>query len=179
MSETRRLPTYLASRCSIQLACAFAAALGMVQACSAADMIGCGAAFSSMHGARSDIVARANEVTTAVDQFEACARRYAGKLQDSCRRQTDDYQRAVAGLHSALDNTDNRIRAIGGSCTESLVEGRSNAAPLPARREEPCDLALSYKGKIPFDGVLKICQRSLSEAECHRCLGTHDNYPAK
>jgi len=186
-------------------------ALAMVEACVAADLAQCNGELAQMQGDRRDIAARANDVATAIEQFETCARQNAtsGNVPDSCRRQADDYQKAVGRLNSALDSADNRVRMVGGSCVQPppsvvappLVVAPPTARPapqpvvvapppappaaapapvaapvaapqLPPINDASCDTARSYKGKIPFEGVVKICLRTLTEAQCRQCLGT-------
>jgi hypothetical protein len=183
-------------------------ALAMIEACVAADSASCNGELAQMQSDRRDIAARANDVATAIEQFETCARQNAasGNVPDSCRRQADDYQKAVGRLNSALDGADHRVRLIGGSCVQpspsvvapavvvapptarpapqpvvvappiapaAAVAAPAVAAPqLPPINDASCDTARSYKGKIPFEGVVKICLRTLTEAQCRQCLGT-------
>jgi hypothetical protein len=56
----------------------------------------------------------------------------------------------------------------------AAAPARATLTPPPGT-DAQCDLARSYKHKIPFDGVMRICQRSMSEADCKICLGPEDN----
>jgi hypothetical protein len=48
----------------------------------------------------------------------------------------------------------------------------SVAPQTPPIDDPSCDTARSYKGKMPFAGVVKICLRTLSETQCRQCLGS-------
>jgi hypothetical protein len=193
---------------AIRLVVAIAAALALIEECSAAD---CNSELAQMQGERRDVAARANDVALAIEQFETCARQNAnlGNVPDSCRGQADDYQKAVTRLNTALDNADSRVRTVGGSCVQPpapasvAVPARPAPAPvvvasppaagapqsapvtaqsvptppvaapqLPPIDDPSCDTARSYKGKMPFAGVVKICLRTLSETQCRQCLGS-------
>jgi hypothetical protein len=56
----------------------------------------------------------------------------------------------------------------------SAAPARPPQVPPPGTNAQ-CDLARSYKRKIPFEGVMRICERSMSEADCRVCLGPEDN----
>jgi hypothetical protein len=197
------LPPRRAIRRSIRLLGALGAGLAIVESSAAADIAICNSGLAQMQVDRRELAQRANEVATALDQLETCVRqnKELGKFDDSCRRQASDYQRLVARLHSALDGADDRVRMIGGACGQLFIDGSATTAPridpvpaqseravtppahtltqsAPATRLAPtdpsCELARSYKRKIPFDGVVKICLRTLTEDECRRCLGTLD-----
>jgi hypothetical protein len=190
----------------IRLTASLALAIALTDASFAADVASCNDVLARMQGDRRDIAARANDVATAIEQFEMCARQNAssGNVPDSCRRQADEYQKAVARLNGALDSADNRVRTVGGSCVQPpapapVVAPAARPAPQPvvvapppvpvvappaaaAAAPQPppindasCDTALSYKGKIPYEGVVKICLRTLSEAQCRQCLGSLEN----
>jgi hypothetical protein len=60
-----------------------------------------------------------------------------------------------------------------GAPQSAPVTAQPVAAPqLPPIDDPSCDTARSYKGKMPFAGVVKICLRTLSETQCRQCLGS-------
>jgi hypothetical protein len=146
-----------------------------------------------------DVAAAIEQFETCARQNAA-----TGKVPDSCRSQADDYQKAVTRLNVALDSADRRVRLIGVSCAQPPVDGTATSAsappavpsaplpptpppraaaqpvvvappPPPPPMDASCETARSYKGKIPFEGVVKICLRTLSEADCRVCLGPLGN----
>jgi len=172
----------------LRVACVVGVVVATSEVSLAADPIACDTELGAMQGDRRDIAARSGAVAAAIEQFEACVRRTAGAATtpDDCRGQADDYQKAVALLNGALDSADRRVRKVGASCVRAAVEAPAVAAPQPPRPPPPpvvvtpssapvnasCDLARSYKGRMPYAGVVRICLRSLSEAECRQCLGS-------
>jgi len=180
-------------RSAYRAALASVLALGLViaQPSSAADQSACNGELAQMHGDRAEIAARADTVATALDRFETCARQVpdASGIGKLCTSQEANYRDAVAALNMAVDRVDARIRRIGISCVKDS-DGRAVEPPPPKEAPQPparaalqppegvnssCDLARSYKGKIPFDGVVRICERSMSAADCRACLGPEAN----
>ena len=82
--------------------------------------------------------------------------------------------RLAAFLFSVLGETQ---RVFGNAVRERCIGAAPERPALnpPPGTNAQCDLARSYKRKIPFDGVMRICERSMSEADCRVCLGPEDN----
>lgn len=142
---------------------------------SAANWDSCADDLDRLRRAARDATDKANDVKTKADEFENC-KRYPDTydlMRDRCRSNASYYQSALSDLESELGTVDSRIRRVRDSCGFDLG---STGSPSYSRPQSPrsgnqaCDLYRSYKGKLPMKTLLETCTKSMSEAECTKCL---------
>ncbi len=145
----------------------------LLSAASAADWGSCAYDLDRLRRAVRDAADKANDVKSKAEELENC-RLFPSTfdyMRDRCRSIAFDYQSAVNSLESELSMVDSRIRSVRLSCGYNFGDLRSPVgAPQQSYRDRLCELYRSYKGKVPLEGLLKICEQSMSEAECKKCL---------
>ena len=150
---------------SLLLSCLWAVA-------SAADWNSCADDLDRLRRSARDATDIAERVKSKASELENC-RNFPGTfdlMRDRCRSVTSDYESEVSNLQSELDTTDRRVRDVSSSCGIDLGSARG---ALPTRRStgnRQCDLYRSYRGRLPVDTLMQTCAKSLSEAECKKCL---------
>ena len=159
------------SKRSAFLACVFAVLFSPFA--HPADWDSCAYDLDRLRRAARDATDVANDVKAKADELEQC-RQYPeiyDLLRDRCRSKVSDYQSARSDLESELSTVASRIRSVSSSCGVDLSPARSSSFAKPeATGDRTCDLYRSYKNKLPFESLLKACTKSMSEAECRKCL---------
>lgn len=151
--------------------------LGGLAVCtaSAANWDSCTDDLDRLRRAARDATDKASDVKTKAEEFENC-NRYPDiydLMRDRCRSKASDYQSALSDLESELGTVDSRIRSVRSSCGFDLG---LTGSPSYSRPEPPssgnrtCDIYKGYKGKLPMKTLLETCARTMSEAECGKCL---------
>jgi len=139
------------------------------------DWYSCADDLDRLRRAARDAADIANDVKAKADDFENCKRfpDIYDLIQDRCRGKAYDYQSALSNLKSELNTVDRRIRSVSSSCgmVTSLMETHSSAEPgTPSSGNPLCEVYRSYKNRLPMETIMKICSKSMSEAECRSCL---------
>jgi hypothetical protein len=141
-----------------------------------ADWDSCADDLDRLRRAARDATDAANEVKSNADDFENC-KRYPDMydfFRDRCQSKAYDYKSAVSTLESELNTVDRRVRSVNSSCGIDISSIRSAPAArsrAPSSENRMCDLYRSYKNKLPMKNLLEACTKSMSEAECKKCLG--------
>lgn len=143
----------------------------------AVDWDSCADDLDRLRRASRDASDVANDVKSKTDDFENC-RRFPDVydlLRDRCQSKRWDYQSAMQSLKSELDTVDSRIRSVRLSCGYNLssIEGPPTGlapSPLRSQSDQLCELYRSYRGRLPMQNLLELCRKSISDAECRKCL---------
>lgn len=147
----------------------------MVSYTAAADWSACADDLDRLRRAARDAADRANEVKAKADDFENC-KRYPDMydlMRDRCRSKAHDYQGVLRDFEGELGTLDKRVRASRSSCGFDLG-GATGSYSVPQsyvyEDHDSCALFRSYKGKIPNKSLLETCTKTMSAAECVKCL---------
>ena len=141
----------------------------------AADWDSCADDLDRLRRAARDAADVANEVKSKADELENCKRNpeVYDLMGDQCRSKAYEYRSALSNLESELNTVNSRIRSANSSCGfdfSSLGSSTQLKPRPPSYSTNICDWLKSYKKKIPFDTLLKVCIQSMTETECRRCL---------
>lgn len=152
--------------------------LATISSVSAANWDSCADDLDRLRRAARDATDKANDVNTKADEFENC-KNYPDMydlMRDRCRSKASDYQSALSDLESELGTINSRIRSVQASCDfnlESTSSQRYSRSQPPSSGNRTCDLYRSYVGKLPMKMLLESCAKTISEAECGKCLGSN------
>ena len=83
-------------------------------------------------------------------------------LKDGCSFNKSSYQSALRLLHLELASVRSRSNMVNLSC--------GNSGPQVSSGNPMCDLFNAYKGTLPNSTLLESCRKSMSDAECRKCL---------
>jgi hypothetical protein len=140
-----------------------------------ADWDSCADDLDRLRRAARDATDAANEIKSKADEFENC-KSYPDiydLMRDRCRSKAYDYQSAASTLENELSTVDSRVRSVSSSCgiDMSSTGAASTARPrTPGSGNRMCDMYRSYKNKLPLATLIETCTKSMSEAECRKCL---------
>jgi hypothetical protein len=149
-------------------------ALGLTFASAfAIDFDDCQDELDSLQRAASDASESAEVAHSKKEKYENCRRdpETFDLMQDRCRSIASDYQRAANDLASELDTVNSRIRSSASSCEYKLntIAGSARQATR-GTGDRYCDMIRDYRGKLPYDTLVKTCSNSMSADECKKCL---------
>ena len=134
------------------------------------DWDGCADELDRLRRAARDANDVASTVKSKAQELEDCKR--SKPNEDHCRSELSDYESALSNLESELDTVSRRVKSASSSCGFDLFTGKSTITkPRVSRSPQTlCDVYLSYKDKLSLEALLQACKKSMSEAECRKCL---------
>lgn len=141
----------------------------------AADLSSCADDLDRLRKASRDASDQASTARSKQSDLEDCRndRDGAEYKNDRCRDKASDFESAMSSLRSEMDTVDGRIRSARTSCGYNLtsIDGTATTLPRPeGTGDSQCDLYRGYRGKLPFDALIKTCSQYMSEGDCKRCL---------
>jgi hypothetical protein len=142
---------------------------------SAANWDSCADDLDRLRRSARDASDKANEVKAKSEEVENC-KRYPDMydlMRDRCRSKLSEYQSTLRDLESELGTVDSRIRSARLSCGFDLgsIGSPSYSQPSqPGTTNPVCDVYRGYRNKLPLETLVQTCMKSMSEAECRKCL---------
>lgn len=131
----------------------------------AADWDSCADDLDRLRRAARDATDIAERVKSAYDQAQSCRR---DKSTYGCTGAASDYENEVYSLNSELDSVARRVRDVAGSCDMDIGSAR-RVAP-PSSGNQTCDIMRRYVGRLPDAVLIETCKKSMTEAECRKCI---------
>jgi hypothetical protein len=127
--------------------------------------LSCEEGLSSLSSAASNAATVARRFRSVASDLEDC-RSFPGSfdlMRDRCRSLQTDYDFALRRLRSELAIVQGSVAVVNGDCRV--------AASTPNSGNSMCDLLRAYKGALPDADLLRSCGKSMSDADCKKCLG--------
>jgi len=150
-----------------------------------ADWNGCADELERLRNSSRDAFDAANKVKSMEMDLVTC-KKYPDiydLARDGCLGMSNSYRDLIGHLEGELKIVDSRVRSISNFCGMSLSSlslgasvsasvGTSTSATSrkPNSVKNLCDLYRGDKEILPLKSLMKVCEQSMSKAECHKCL---------
>lgn len=140
----------------------------------AADWDSCADDLDRLRRAARDATEVAERVKSAAEDLENCRRdpRFYDTPGDRCSSKSSDYESEASTLSSELDTVSRRVRDVGYSCDMQVGGGLRTVPPVRSSGNQMCDVMRRYVGRLPEATLIETCKKSMSEADCRKCISS-------